>query len=569
MNLDLAEQLPQAILEIVQVLIHAQPVGWFAIGLIILYLAFTTYRTIVLQQKLDEEHLALRRLAEQMDGLSSDDQENDELGNALIRDYADDTLAYRMLSGLMSIRRLSNPSLEPIRDQVRGQYLPRLSALRAVPNTLLLIGLFGTVAGLGTTVASLAPQLSNALFAANPQELTRGLGATLQEMQTAFAATLWGILAAVAMSFVVRNVAGKHHYVTSYASTLLAERLAPILMVSSTEAQLEDIRRVLQDSREHMQGVSGIMQEAASNFEGVLERTGKGMTESIDQLATVSQTMQAALEKLLGDVQSSAKSLRSSTDDMRSSTEQLGAFHQDMRNAYVEMNGLFREAQENADRRSQEQLERVEDLQIQFGSASDNVIKSLNSLQQDLSASSRSFDEIEQRYINSTNQVLAKVGGGFESLDERLTHLLEAHNREMSEAAQRLGTINESFNDLAERMNPALLPKEEWKQILLHLSEIGPELSSSRETVQTTISAVPEQLTSRLMEHYEPLLEMQRQIAVRIAQNGDMSKHIQETLTGIRNDLKSLPISFPKESEQREGSEVGIDNMPDRSQTLP
>lgn len=473
------QRLPDVLAGIASVLINAQPIGQVSIFTIIIYFAYQAVASVQIRMRLAAEARALQQLAQEMVGQEDGEIPDVERIAAVEALLPPKSLAAQTLRAVWRTRRLPNPDINSILTRIRASVGSGLASLRSAPNALLLLGLFGTVVGLGATIGSLAPQLRDALAVQEPGELTRQLSLTLGEMQTAFAATLWGILAALVMAAVVRGVIRQQSLVQRRALDLVIDVLAPQLLPSSLEAQLDDMRQVLGESRMHMQDVSKIMGESATAFEGVLDRTGATMATNIEQLAAVSASMQQALETLSEDVRKSAGSLVDSMEEMRASTSQLGGFHQDMRNAYVEMNNLYLQAREHTEEHARDQLDKVHELQRQFGTASQEVIVSLTSVGEGLKSNTGSLQSAEQGYREAADRVLVKLSAGFGELDDKLSKTLGDHGVMMGHAEQQLAHIHKTLASLTERLDPALLPRETWTNVELNVVGIRESLERS------------------------------------------------------------------------------------------
>lgn len=478
-------ELRQVLEAIGRVLITAQPVGWLAIGIIVVYMLATMMRALRAAGLLAREHESVRYLEARLDDLQDKQVAVDaETYAAIVQGLSPGSLASHMVRATWRMRGLVDPSVDGLLQHVRGYVLPQLASLRSAPNTLLLIGLFGTVAGLGATVAELAPQLRSALFAENPMALTESMSNTLHEMQSTFAATLWGILSALVTAWIVRGVMRRHQAVVARAQDVFLGAVAPSLLPSSTAAQMESLSAVLYESRDHMANVAGLMETAATRFQGVLEATGSTMTSSIDQLASISDAMRESLTSLSHDVQASAASLDNSTRDLRSSAESLKDFHGDMHNAYSTLQDLFRETQVSADRRATEQLDMVKGLQEQFGNSTQDVIARLRDVRSSIEASAEQLRDTRASYIDATTTLLTKIEAGFDALDERLDRILERHTGLTSNAAEVLAKLQapveaverqlSGVNAIPERVQSLETEVRAMGEALAHLRELGP-----------------------------------------------------------------------------------------------
>ena len=382
------------------VLTSARPEGWVAIGLIIVFFVWSLRAVSQIHRRLERERFAIDEAARRLAELDNHDVTLESVAY-VSGNIPEGTVTRSVVELVWKNRRLANPDLNAILGLINGQSDPRLIALRATPNTLLLTGLLGTVLGLGSSIASLVPQIQQALNSTNLEAVKNNLASTLQQMQTAFAATLWGILAALVAGWLIRRLTQRQLSISSAIETLMMELIAPKLLPSSTEAQLDDINAVLRESRDYISKVTEIMQRAAGDFEGVLSRTGETMSTNISELASVSSSMQSSLTTLTGQVERSIDGLNRGAHEIESSTKELQKYHEDMRSAYGRLGDLFAEAREHAERQTNVQMEQAREIQLQFTNASTSIVERVDRVAETLQGTSRSLDEASRQHVGS------------------------------------------------------------------------------------------------------------------------------------------------------------------------
>lgn len=471
----LGQQLRVLLSGLLSALLDAQPIGWFAIGLIVIALA---YALILLSQGMKQiklERLALQEAQRYLLHLR-EDTEDDELHvstETIIEGISQDHIAGQAVSALWQSRRLPSIGLESILTLGNTVVLSHLSRLRAIPNSILLIGLFGTVAGLAFTIASLAPQLRDSLFASDPAQLTQGLSFTLQEMQTAFAATLWGIVGALlALPIAQKFAVSRNQLIVEYRRFVI-EVAAPRILPENVAAQLQDIRQVLEQSFSQLSNVTEIMNSAADRFEGVLTQTGTQMNESIANLSEVSESMHTSLSSLSKSVHDSANSLLVSTQGMQSSADSLKEFHGQMRDAYTQMNTLFIESQDRADERSSDQLRRIDGLGSDFVATATDIMNSNREVSARLEGAVDAFEANgvqNQQLMGETSNAIA---AGFRSLNEGLESNLENHLKQVEALAVNLTAFQTALTTLHDDLGSAhVIRQEKYDQLNSMLNEL-------------------------------------------------------------------------------------------------
>lgn len=153
--------------------------------------------------------------------------------------------------------------------------------------------MLGTVFGLAGVVGNL--------------DLTRGVTSQLNDalahMRSAFACTIWGILASLGTAIVVRFVTSRHSdflaNLQKFAIRKIAPRVFPAaqdVALDSLERLLTEIERLLTESTRYMQNVAHLMSQAAGHFSKTLEAAGQRMEDSIHGLNAVSQTIKGTAD---------------------------------------------------------------------------------------------------------------------------------------------------------------------------------------------------------------------------------------------------------------------------------
>ena len=492
----------EAIASTFQTLVHARPEGWLVIfALILPFTCRAIIRLLAVQKRLAEERGLLARCWSTLTAVQSDGRivERDEIDRCL-QGAAADSLTAKAINAIWASRTLPNPDLEAIATMLAQGEAARLATPRNTPNALLLSGLLGTVLGLAGAVSTLGPQIHAAVQSADAMTLTSNLAATLQHMQNAFVCTVWGILAAVLVSKWTAVVASMQSDLLSAVQEFGLREFAPCVIPRGEAAQLEDLRKILTQSRRFMTQITGLMTEAAKKFDGVLNQAGNAMVESIAQLSSVASGVQSTLVQASGDVRRSAESLQVSAED-------LGHRHTDLKEAYVSLSGLFDESKHYLEQQAREQLSKLGDMESAFSNSAQSILARIDEASSRLTDATGSFADASSNYKNYTSEVCTELQVGFGKMTGDIQQALDAHNRETSAVEAELRRISNDLAELACRLDPRLLPKDEWEAVrdalvactqqLCRLDktvdhDFGPEVSLRIDSVTPRSKARPE-----------------------------------------------------------------------------
>jgi hypothetical protein len=532
----------------------ASPLGWLAIATIGLVTIFVAIRCLQVGARLKQERHFLNQIALGFQSANTEDLDEEFIGSWLLRAPPQSVTA-KAASMVWQSRRLPSPDVNAITSVVQAASDSRLAGLKVAPNSILLIGLIGTVLGLAGSVSTLAPQLQHALNEVNPELLMESLGVTIREMRTAFSATLCGIFGALVTGVLIRHVSLQYGKFLEQVQDLVVQELGPRLLPASMAVQLEDIRTVLEESKNFIQKVAKTMDQAADRFQQVLTQTGQAMTDSIEQLSGVSKSMNESMIEVSRDVRNSAKSLDQGTKQVRESAEALHEYHVDLRDAYTSLGKLFQESRDHLELQAKQQLERMGDMQQQFATSSQQIVSRVDLASERLAETSQAYNKAGESYLQAIGEVNTRIGGGFESLDENLGTVLAEHKREMSTVEENLREVIATLRDLSERMDPTLLPRDAWEtankslhDTQLHIAGIqktlsqvlngitdGPtniqgDLKEMQTKHEEHLTAIQEEATKAIIEQLEPLGYIKHELShlrQHVAPEQEASQHMQ------------------------------------------
>lgn len=451
---------------LLHILLPPENASWLAIGMIALLALLAVRQLRRVSRQLGEEVILLARCREAVQDAA---QQRLPIMQADIdrwlRAVEEKSVIARGIRSVWAARFINNPDLEAIGSMLGQSEMMRLSFARSAPNLLLLAGLFGTVIGLAGMVGTLGPQIEGTLRTADPLVLTRNLGATLQQMQSAFACTLWGILAAISMALSTRRIASRQEELLAQLQEFGIREFAPAIFPRTQAAQLEDVQQVLLQSRQFLQQVAVIMEASAQRFETVLTGAGETMAQSMQQLQGMATGMQSSLQEVAGDVRFSAEALGKSSREVQQSAEALQEYHQDLRNAYTTLRQLFDESQERIAAMSTEQLTHIDSMQTEFGDSTNRILGQLQQTSGDIAEAIHAFTHAGEEFANVGLANGSSLGQGFSRMREELSTILSEHRSAMGHVEDGVRLIADRLAALSERLDPRMLPEGEWQAV--------------------------------------------------------------------------------------------------------
>lgn len=395
-----------------------------------------------------------------------------------LNDLRETSIAHKIITQVYNMRRLQNPDVGAVTSLVAQTSAASLNNLRGLPNLLFIAGLLGTVWGLAVSVGSLSEPLAASLDRPNPVALTERLSITLGEMQGAFAFTLLGVLFSGIVSFFIARTQVGQAQLSSVAQDF-ALKLAGHMFPSSQAAQLEDMQRILLESRDFMNRVTELMGAASTQFEKVLNMASQQMSDHIRHLNDVSQAVVETLRGVTNDVRESTTAVRKGAEELYKGVERLGTgveslrqYQDDLRDTYSNLQQMFQESQQSLQDFSKEQAQQLTDASHRVISDLNGHTREIIALQGYLNTAIREFRGIADAYDKATTSTINQLSHGFETMEENLGDLLRAHREEMGRVEGQLGVIAQSLKGLSDRLDPRLLPKEEWSVVVEKLEDI-------------------------------------------------------------------------------------------------
>lgn len=410
-------------------LIPVQSVGKIIVLAIVAYSAYVILRLRIL--------LPISKTSDGDDALSAENQES-YVGRA------------RKL--LSAISHLEHADWKTVLSTLHEQELAKLNFARSAPNTLLLMGLLGTVLGLAETVGSLVKPLSNALNNASQQEVLRLLSSTLQQMGTAFSCTLWGILGALCVSGVLHFATGRLLSLLSRWDTYIIESVLPQILPESQAAQIQSLQelinqsqQIVAESRKFLAKIAPVMREAAEQFEKVLTTAGNAMQQSVEKLTQTAQAMQEKLEHVAQGVTQSAAALEDSSRELQVSTAALAEYHTDLRNAHQELLRVFEQARSDLENQIKGQLEKIGALDENFRRNAQDIVARIHDAGRQFGEATQAFREAGDRFTSEGMQIHSQIATYHQNLTEYVENLLKDHRFAIDEVEKSVAAIRDSL----------------------------------------------------------------------------------------------------------------------------
>lgn len=400
--------------------------------------------------------------------------------------------AGQLVQGMLRHKGLAHTSLEVQLARAHSAVSAQLTPLRAWPNALLLLGLVGTVIGLGFTLTQMAPQIQNALKAASPTLVSDSLGHTLNELRGAFAGTFWGVLGGLAvqarLTFALREL-------DALAADLetLALDYAPLVYPASTAQQLQSLQDVVTSAQRTVEAgqaaaerTQQLMAETSREFKAVLSEAGQVMQQSLDSLRETSRHIGQSMEAFASAVQASSARLQGVARN-------LGQYHQELRNAQTQLQEMFDASMQRLTQHSEMERGQLNAIREAFEATGVSVLSELQGTARKLDDTAQQVRDGAERFAVSAQGVTTSVQQGFEGLRGGLREVLSDYTGQINVVAlhiERLNTLLEAATGQLQQGPPVFL--EEGRQLREALASLTQQLGS--------VLKAHEQL-ARLLQH--------------------------------------------------------------------
>jgi hypothetical protein len=379
------------------------------------------------RQDLDSERALLGRihpLAKTSDEDTTLEPEDIDKFHEILESVRADSLVKRVTLAVLNSRFVQSPDLEAIMGLLLSREATRLGAVRNAPNLLMLAGLLGTVFGLAGSVGGLAEQIGKSLRDGNTQELSRSLLSTLEQMQGAFGATLWGIVLSIISALLLGWVSGARNRFAADMQDFALVELVPAVFPRSSEAQLERQTRVIKTTSNVLTQFNTTLGDATKRFDAMLSTTGDKVTTSLEQLGQMSVSMQATMQgvldgigKLGGQLEEGAKALAVAQDSSAKTFENAST---DLK---TQLGG---------------QAKTIEGFQQTFTQGSQKILEGITEVSGRLDRTVEAFRDEGKAQLVRIDQLIDRLDGRFERLERAIGKITENNRTEITKMTDRL-----------------------------------------------------------------------------------------------------------------------------------
>jgi len=508
---------------------QARPEGWAVIAVIVAAFAYCLYRLWCIRHDLarEERDLAAAREATRQHGLAVAASHLSRWLPGADGAVARDTTVAVAVRSVWASRHLAGTDLEAIATLLAQREARRLAAVRAYPNRLMLLGLLGTVIGLAGALTPLAAQMTQIKDATDPTALSQELDKMLRHMNQAFACTAWGIVAAVLSSFGIATVGGRQVALLGDIQDFTLSEFAPVVLPRGQEAHLENIETILRRSQEFLEAVGTRMDNSAKEFSAAIEDAGAAMQRSLTRLNDLAGGVSSTLTTASDNVRRAAETMEGSVGKLAEGTGQLGESQQQLQTAYTQLKELFEATRAQIEEQSRRQLEGIAALQEQqlarladlhashleegaafrsaFGEQARSIAGSAAAAATAVEEGAHRFVEIRDAIQTAGLEANQSLRTSVENLQASFRQLLEDHRSEVVTLEGRLRAIDTTLQQLAERLHPANLPREEWAAV-----------STALQTAARELEAVQSDSWPRALQQGEAIQEAIAQLATRL-----------------------------------------------------
>lgn len=413
-----------------------------------------------------------------------------------VRDY---------FQSLLALRTLASPPFQAAEDALRSAMEARLVFLRPLPNLLLLLGIIGTVIGLAQAVASLGPQIRGFAAALGAADIATELGATLEHMRSAFSCTLIGATFAALSAWLVRDVEIISARVLDQTMRLATNRLIPALYPPTAPAQIDELRQVLRESWAWLRQVRDLMsewpermrqqlsewaralqqvtQEVSAGFQAALETAREQLVGAADNLRQSVETMRDVSQGLQDNLSRAAINIHQAAEGLAQSASRLESYHNQLSAVYADMQDHFVKVRDRLDEHAQEQVRAHQQIAGEFRAAGNSVLQSLAGVSDRLDEATGALVSAHRRLESLELNIGNTLDAKFEDIRRSFNDLLDEHARAEQQWQNIISRVGEELRALMERLDPRLLPRDEWQSFIDRLEKV-------QQAMQTAASAV-------------------------------------------------------------------------------
>ncbi len=500
----------------------------WVIGLSLLGITFWIWTLLgTLQRRFSAEQAALaatEQVFERFDAQTDPDE--------VLRAAKDSPgLAATLVEGAYRTRELPNASMEPLLSPLVEETTSWLTPLRGSSNLLMLLGLIATLVGLTLTISSLR------LDGVDAETLSGALPEALSHMGTAFVGSLAGVFGAVVLNWKVTACVRQQQQLVRQVASFAFTVVAPIMIRPRMDAQVEQLTRAITDSSEMYKQVRQGIDESTDKFGELLERAGTIIAGQLTQLQESAKEVYGTLEKVSGDVKTSADALQDSSRD-------LNIYHGELRNAHTELEKMFKRSQDDLDRRSDELLSRMNEMQAEYGQSAQHILGGVLTAVTRLDGVHDQIGKATERFEQGGEQIVGSVGSAFSNLHGMLDATLSEHKREMTTVSDKLNAFTQSLTQIVD-VNRDLQRISEGVQ--LAENQRAAAVVTAMETTQKSVSGSVQNLVQGMLDQHTSFRDATSHLSERV---GLEIGRVTETLLAQPEQFTALLYAHREQTEE-------------------
>ncbi len=550
----------QKVVQFVQYLLtalfRARPEGYlisFGLMLPIAVKALLSLRQI--RNLLVEEERALNRYRQSI-------KQNTALTRSLVLDVcrtADENYYVGIaLQTVYSCRNQEHIDVSSIWSTLSSKGSERIGFLRSVPNVLLLIGLLGTVVGLAQAVGQLAPQISRALDATEPNVLTKALSETVTHMQTAFFCTLWGIIAAVVITLQLRDTEARQIRLISSIAEFVTRHVIPVIAITE-RAHIEQIHQAVDRGQQFLNKVSKTMQTVGQKFSDVTDSLARSLQdttiqfmETLNTAQSIANSLNQTTNTILGALQASEEQLRKASQQLVASADNLIEGHRQLQAVQEALLAEYSQSRLRLEEQIAGQLGELRNVQEALDEKGTQIISNIHKA---IDAINKQIHE-DRRYVEVMRHELGTAREG-------VRHDLSKAARRMEDAFTRLlntlESVESAIRALREELHksagikldvsPPGKPREPVETLSFDTAPLVEEIKRVEQSLMKYTDAILQcmnqfdNITRNILSAGgQPATEAAQPVPTDLASVENLLKTVVASLECISRDIRELPL---------------------------
>ena len=397
----------------------------------------------------------------------------------------------RAVTALFRCRDLSTCPLEEILALVGETEFGRGSSSRAAPNQVMILGLLGTVVGLGGVVGTLAYLVAEGQ-AGQADAVWGNVQETLQKMGTAFSCTAWGILGATALAWGNGAVHARRARLVSEVETMLVTELVPRVLPKSNAWELSDLRSAVHETSTAIRDQVQAFQAAVGQAHAASQQQVRGLQEALEG---TSQSANNQIAALRGGIEAADQARDRQLETLRGVLKQTYDLMQNVENVCT-------------------------GIAVNYHGALDGVGRAILDGAQALREVTISFDQATRNADNRTHQAAGHLTEAIEAFERNLGGLTQAATR-MEDATVTQNTLLEKWVQDQHSLTTQIT--DEQSQLTQRVGQqLGRALEAQTQALHERMAAEQalaerqQELTTQLSQLTMQVEALARQLGVRV-----------------------------------------------------